>query len=81
VQEKFFDNPFIDESETSIVSWHNFNWLYFLFIPAANFIFIYMLARHVLYCVLYPYQNSYQREGLDRGFNQRFGAELIYYLE
>ena len=52
-----------------------------LMVPPLNFLFIYWGARYILYCLLYPYQNSIQREWLDRSNNERFGKEFCYYLE
>lgn len=52
-----------------------------LLVPPINFLLVYAGARYVLYCILYPYQNSIQREWLDRSNNDRFGREFCYYLE
>lgn len=69
------------ETEVEIANIGKVNWLYLLYIPPINFILIYILARHVIFCILYPYQNSYNREALDRQNNERFGKELSFFLQ
>jgi hypothetical protein len=46
-----------------------------------NFILIITIGRYLLSSMLYPYQNSIIREGLDRNNASRFGQEFSHYLE
>ena len=79
---EYMNGDLISPKQTSVkIGNRNFNWLYLLYIPAANFLFVYVLARHVLYCIMYPYQNSFQREALDRNSSYRFGNEFSFYLD
>ena len=48
-------------------------WFSLLFLPLFNLILIVWLGRYLLSGILYPYQNYFVREGLDRFNNLKFG--------
>ena len=39
------------------------------------------MGRYVVTCIYYPYQNSMQRESLDRSLNHKFGQEFAHFLD
>lgn len=67
--------------EITTVGGFSITYAWLLLLPPINFLLVYAGARYILYCILYPYQNSIQREGLDRSNNERFGKEFCFYLE
>lgn len=56
-------------------------WLYLTYLPVLNYILTMVIGRYVLSGILYPYQNAYAREHLDRGNASKFGEEFSHYLD
>jgi hypothetical protein len=57
------------------------NWFYILYTPILTFILIASIGRYVLSGILYPYQNAFARESLDRTNATKFGEEFAHYLD
>jgi hypothetical protein len=66
--------------DNSIPSWlesfafSNFVWL--LYFPPVFFLLILITGRYALSGILYPYQNYFIKDTLDRQTNLRFGGEM-----
>ena len=56
-------------------------WFYLLYAPILTFILIAAIGRYALSGILYPYQNAFARESLDRGNATKFGEEFAHYLD
>ena len=56
-------------------------WVFLSYMPAVNYVLTMIIGRYVLSGILYPYQNAYAREHLDRGNANKFGEEFSHYLD
>ena len=56
-------------------------WLLLGYVPLLNLILLYVISRYALSSLMYPYQNSIIREGLDRINSSKFGEEFTHYLD
>lgn len=56
-------------------------WFYLMYMPILTFIMLAVLGRYILSGILYPYQNAYARESLDRSNATKFGEEFAHYLD
>ena len=52
-----------------------------LYVPIINIFLTKILGNYILSAVLFPYQNAYIREALDRTNATKFGEEFAHYLE
>ena len=69
------------EYKVLVVTFVDSNWFYILYLPILTFILIAAIGRYALSGILYPYQNAYARESLDRGNATKFGEEFAHYLD
>ena len=69
------------EYKMMLVTFVDSNWFYILYLPILTFILIAAIGRYALSGILYPYQNAYARESLDRGNATKFGEEFAHYLD
>ena len=51
------------------------------YLPIINLILTKIIGNYVLAAVLFPYQNAFIREALDRTNATKFGEEFAHYLE
>lgn len=56
-------------------------WIWFAYIPVVNIVLIYLFGSYAITTLLYPYQNSFIREALDRNSSTKFGEEFSNYLD
>jgi hypothetical protein len=56
-------------------------WFFLLYLPILSFVLLVTIGRYALSGILYPYQNAFARESLDRGNATKFGEEFAHYLD
>jgi hypothetical protein len=56
-------------------------WFYLLYMPIVTLILIAVIGRYILSGILFPYQNAFARESLDRNNASKFGEEFAHYLD
>lgn len=79
-KEDFSDDSFKDY-KVMAVDFLDSKWFYLLYTPILSFILITAIGRYALSGILYPYQNAFARESLDRGNATKFGEEFAHYLD
>ena len=57
------------------------HWVYLSYLPGINYVLTMIIGKYVLSAILYPYQNAYAREHLDRSNANKFGEEFSHYLD
>jgi hypothetical protein len=70
-----------DPYHTYLRSFVESGWFYILYTPILTFILIATMGRYILSGILYPYQNAFARESLDRSNASKFGEEFGHYLD
>lgn len=72
---------FMEETKVLICKFLVSGWVYLSYLPAINYLLTMVIGRYVLSGILYPYQNAYAREHLDRSNANKFGDEFSHYLD
>jgi hypothetical protein len=78
--EKFPEDN-LKEYKVMMVNFVDSQWFYLLYLPILTFVLMTAIGRYALSGILYPYQNAFARESLDRGNATKFGEEFAHYLD